>query len=424
MAVVGAGYCGLAAGRDLARAGRSVVVVDREPVGVGATHPQRRHGDPRAQGRPGRAASGSTARSAGACTTRSTRPSTTSRRSSPTRRIDCDYAPHRTALPGPHAPARAGLEAHGRTSTPRSSASRCTSCPATTLADEIGSTAFLGGVVLERTGGLHPARFHAGLARLALGAGADVHDRTPASPPRAAGRGRPTGFDVRHRHGGTSIAGDVIVATNAYADGAGARAAPPGRCRSARYIIATEVLDPERGPVGQPHTVACSSTPRTSSSTGASPPTAGCSSAVAAASTPPTSRRPATSSTTPWCGCTRSWGRADRVRVGRQRRHHAGPHAPRRPASTAGPGTPPAATARASRSTPGSAHRLAAVLADGEPPPGFADLRFPAGARCTRSARPTSRSSASGSASRTDAPDPPPRWCRARPGAMRARLAG
>jgi len=37
VAVVGAGYCGLAAARELARAGRSVVVVERDPIGVGAS---------------------------------------------------------------------------------------------------------------------------------------------------------------------------------------------------------------------------------------------------------------------------------------------------------------------------------------------------------------------------------------------------
>ena len=52
--------------------------------------------------------------------------------------------------------------------------------PRDELGDEIGSSSFYGGVVIERTGGLHPARFHAGLAELALAAGADLHDRTTA----------------------------------------------------------------------------------------------------------------------------------------------------------------------------------------------------------------------------------------------------
>ena len=37
VAIVGAGYCGLSAARELARAGRSVVVIERDPLGFGAS---------------------------------------------------------------------------------------------------------------------------------------------------------------------------------------------------------------------------------------------------------------------------------------------------------------------------------------------------------------------------------------------------
>ena len=40
------------------------------------------------------------------------------------------------------------------------------------LQAEVGSSAFAAGMVLERTGGLHPAKFHEGMARRALAAGA------------------------------------------------------------------------------------------------------------------------------------------------------------------------------------------------------------------------------------------------------------
>ena len=107
------------------------------------------------------------------------------------------------------------------------------------LAGEIGSPAFAGGVVIERTGGLHPAKFHAGLARLALAAGADVHDRTAALAVTAAGGG----FSVKTERG-TIRARDVIVATNAYSDGLvpwlRRRVVPVGS-----FIIATEVLAPD-----------------------------------------------------------------------------------------------------------------------------------------------------------------------------------
>ena len=70
VAVVGAGYCGLSAARELARRGRSVVVVDRDPLGAGASTRNGGHGDPRAQGRARPALTARTARSGGGCTTR------------------------------------------------------------------------------------------------------------------------------------------------------------------------------------------------------------------------------------------------------------------------------------------------------------------------------------------------------------------
>ncbi|MGH9024974.1 MAG: NAD(P)/FAD-dependent oxidoreductase [Acidimicrobiia bacterium] len=110
--------------------------------------------------------------------------------------------------------------------------------PRDELAAEIGTSAYYGGLAVEKTGGLQPARFHAGLAQAALGAGAEVHEHTRAlSIERAASRFRV----VTSR--GTIEAGDVLVATNAYADGVlpklRRRVLPIGS-----FIIATQVLDP------------------------------------------------------------------------------------------------------------------------------------------------------------------------------------
>ncbi len=107
------------------------------------------------------------------------------------------------------------------------------------LAAEIGSDRFPAGLVVERSGGLHPARFHAGLTRLAETAGASLHPQTPATDVTASGDGwrvsTPRG-DVVARH--------VLVATNAYAD----RLVPTLRRRvlpMGSFIIATEPLTPE-----------------------------------------------------------------------------------------------------------------------------------------------------------------------------------
>src|ERR671914_757601 len=87
--------------------------------------------------------------------------------------------------------------------------------PRDALEEEIGSEAFHGGLVVERSGGLDPARYHEGLVRAALGAGAQIHDQTPAQRLER----RPDGtFDV-HTLRGTIHTRDVFVATNGYRDG-------------------------------------------------------------------------------------------------------------------------------------------------------------------------------------------------------------
>ena len=104
------------------------------------------------------------------------------------------------------------------------------------LETEIGSTMFAAGLVAERSGGLHPARFHAGLVRLADAAGVSLQASTPATAVRRVGdRWRvstPRG-EVRADH--------VLVATNAYADALvpalHRRVLPMGS-----FIIATEPL--------------------------------------------------------------------------------------------------------------------------------------------------------------------------------------
>ena len=112
--------------------------------------------------------------------------------------------------------------------------------PREELGDEVGSTAYAGGVVIERTGGLHPARFHAGLFRLALAAGASVYPATTASAIERRGAGR-AGFRVATPRGSVDTDA-VVVCTNAYAGGLlpelRRRVLPVGS-----FIVATEVLE-------------------------------------------------------------------------------------------------------------------------------------------------------------------------------------
>jgi glycine/D-amino acid oxidase-like deaminating enzyme len=106
------------------------------------------------------------------------------------------------------------------------------------LAGEIGSTAFPGALQVSFSGGIHPARYFAGLAKVALGAGVVVCEETPATGLRREG----------HAHHvdtprGSIRAGEVLVATDGYTD----RLLPWLRRRMipvGSYIIATEPLDP------------------------------------------------------------------------------------------------------------------------------------------------------------------------------------
>jgi glycine/D-amino acid oxidase-like deaminating enzyme len=106
------------------------------------------------------------------------------------------------------------------------------------LAAEIGSTGFAAGLVVERSGGLHPARFHAGLVARTQRTDATLHPGTAATSVARHGDAW-----VLATTQGTITARDVLVTTNAYADSLvpalRRRVLPMGS-----YIIATEPLEP------------------------------------------------------------------------------------------------------------------------------------------------------------------------------------
>jgi glycine/D-amino acid oxidase-like deaminating enzyme len=109
--------------------------------------------------------------------------------------------------------------------------------PYARLSEEVGTSAYHGGLALDTGGVLHPGKWFAGLAGLAEQAGADLHEGVRATAIRREGDGR---FVVDTERGAIH-ASDVLVATNAYTDGA----APSLRRRIipiGSYIIATEPL--------------------------------------------------------------------------------------------------------------------------------------------------------------------------------------
>ena len=122
------------------------------------------------------------------------------------------------------------------------------SSPPPTLHTEIGSGRFCGGLLVERSAGLHPAKLAAGLARAAVDAGAGLHGATTV----LAMERRGPGFELETSRGALRSV-EVVVATNGTTDGRlvrwlGRRILPVGS-----YMIATEPLDPEVAASVNPH---------------------------------------------------------------------------------------------------------------------------------------------------------------------------
>jgi glycine/D-amino acid oxidase-like deaminating enzyme len=233
--IVGAGYCGITAAAELAARGLSAVVVEVDAIGVGASTrnggmviPELKHG-PRDLARRYGALAGELVDAvleAFALVERLVDEWS----------IDCDYARcgglllahHERHVPGLHDALEEWQDLLG---------DEARVLHRSELHEEIGTTAYHAGLLVERTGGLQPAKYHAGLVRRALDAGAQVQGRTRAS--RIARR--PAGGYRVETTRGTVDAREVLVATNAYAD----ELVPELRRRVlpiGSFIVATEPL--------------------------------------------------------------------------------------------------------------------------------------------------------------------------------------
>jgi glycine/D-amino acid oxidase-like deaminating enzyme len=108
------------------------------------------------------------------------------------------------------------------------------------LREEIGSDAYYGGLVYPGSGLLHPGKYFSGLASAAATAGADLHEGVRALAIRRQADKRLVVETSR----GAILAKDVVVGTNGYTDGVvpalRRRVIPIGS-----YIIATEPLPEE-----------------------------------------------------------------------------------------------------------------------------------------------------------------------------------
>jgi len=111
------------------------------------------------------------------------------------------------------------------------------------LRSEIGSEIYFGGMVDETSAGLNPARYVAGLAKAAARAGACLYDGTLVTSVKPEGTNGSRKFRVETSRG-TLTAREVLLASGAYTTSATPalrkKVIPIGS-----YIIATEVLPPD-----------------------------------------------------------------------------------------------------------------------------------------------------------------------------------
>jgi glycine/D-amino acid oxidase-like deaminating enzyme len=233
--VIGGGYTGINAARELARRGAAVTVLEAEQLGFGAStrnggivHPGYKWGPRELIKRYGEE------------TGRALYQETldgyeTVKRLVVDEAIECDFR-ETGHLELAYAPSH--FE-HLR-ETARDLAfmgAEASLVPRDRIREEIGSDAYFGALAVRRSALLHPGRYFAGLAVAADAAGADLHAGVRARSIRRQGDGR---FVVETERG-AMLARDVLVATNGYTDGV----APGLRRRIipiGSYIIASEPL--------------------------------------------------------------------------------------------------------------------------------------------------------------------------------------
>ncbi len=212
VAVVGAGYTGLSAAITLARAGRSVQVFDRQRPGEGAS--TRNGGITSGNLRPSTAklASRFGAPRATAILEESKAARDDLYRFIADENIDCDFA-----LVGRFAGASAPRDydrlARDADYLHRNLGIEAYAVPRTEQRNYIGTGFYHGGTVRMDIGGIHPAKLHAGMLRVALAAGVVVHGETPVAAIEPEG-----GSHRLTTSRGTTLARDVLTATNGYTD--------------------------------------------------------------------------------------------------------------------------------------------------------------------------------------------------------------
>ncbi|HLF27249.1 MAG TPA: FAD-binding oxidoreductase [Anaerolineae bacterium] len=240
VAVIGSGYTGLSAARQLARSGAAVAVLEKETIGWGASS---RNGGQVLTGL--KVGAETLLKKFGRARARELYAASLAaieyvENLIAVERIDCDYtrAGHLEAAFKP-----AHFEHFKRVQEvlAREFAHPVRLLTQAEQAGELGSDYYHGLLVDERSGGLHPARYVRGLALAAERAGANLHEKTPALRIDREG----AGFKVTTGRGVLS-AQAVLVATNGYTDAAMPAALRRRVIPIGSYIIATQPLTPQQ----------------------------------------------------------------------------------------------------------------------------------------------------------------------------------
>lgn len=248
--IIGAGYAGLTAGLTLARAGRSVTVVDKMNPGEGASSRNggitsgnirlsfdqltRKYGRDRAlaieaEGKEARQFIYDFIREEG---------------------LECDF--QKTGrFYGAIGKESYDKMARSAEALAKSLGIESYAVPQSEQRQYIGTDWYRGGSVRMDIGGLHPAKYHAEILRVTLAAGVSVHSDTAVQTVERDA----SGFKVV-TSAGTITARQVLVCTNGYTDGSDPylrRRLVPVRSR----IIATEELSPELMATLMPRLMMC-----------------------------------------------------------------------------------------------------------------------------------------------------------------------
>lgn len=214
VAVIGAGYAGLAAALSLAKQGIRVVVLEARTIGWGASS---RNGGMALTGLKlsvealtGRYGHDTARRMYAASLASIDRVEEIIRDEA----IDCDF---RRCGHLEVACKRSHFAAYARSVElmSREFDHRLSIVERSDLSEEIGSDVYFGGLVDEKSAGLQPARYVAGLGRAALKAGAKIYENSPVEAVRRVSERGETGFGLSFS-GGRLFARQVFVASGAY----------------------------------------------------------------------------------------------------------------------------------------------------------------------------------------------------------------